>query len=334
MLRGHQTASTRCGRRAATAFGFALCLLAAAVPAPAAAAPKDLEARLKLEGSNDFRVTITGGAYSSFRVARVEARRGGRITSYGTVREVTLDRDEFAAKLGPIGSFDLRFEPRQARMIDGNPRCGNGRARVVSGVFTGTVELRGEHDFTTVETTRVTGSITRSGLGYCRKRRPEPRLEDPVSLSACRSDGPRAASGLIALADSPPGAKSAIWGALRFERLAGLFVTRYVVRRAPGSTFAFTRGDFTSAELSPPAPFAGTASYELFEDEDGNDSGRLTGDLSVGFAGAGGHVPIAPTEPADFGPRKSGWLDCAFGIAPASRRAALAPAPSALTPAG
>ena len=329
-----EKSSTRWVSGGLLALTAVLSMLAAAVPAPATAAPKDLEARLKLEGSNDFRVTISGGAYSGFRVARVEARRGGRITSYGTAREVTFDRDEFAAKLGPIGSFDLRFDPREARMIDGDPRCGDGRARVVSGVFTGSVELRGEHDFTTVETTRAAGSITRSGLGYCRKRRPGPDLEDPVSLSACRSDGPRAASGLLALADSPPGAKSAIWGALRFERVAGLFVTRYVVRRAPGSPFAFTRGDFTAAELSPPRPFAGTATYEFFEDEDGNDSGRLTGDLSVGFAGTGGHVPLAPAEPADFGPRKSGWLDCAFGIAPASRRAALAPAPSALTPAG
>lgn len=316
-------------RPAGAALAVALCLAVAALPAPAAAAPRDLEARVSLEGSNGFSVNVTGGAYSGFRTASIRARRGGRITSYGTLREVTLRRRLFAADFGSRGSLRLRFDPRDARSVDGAPRCGEGRARVVSGVFSGRIEIQGEHDFTTVERTRAPGTMTRSGLGYCRKSRPldQPRHpERRISLSGCRLDGPRAMSGLIALSDRPAGPRSVTWAAIRLERAAGLFVSRYVSLRAASTTLRSAPGDFASAELTPPSPFAGGAEYSFSEDGVGNDAGELTGDLTAGFAGSGGPVALTPTDYADFGPRRTGLLDCAFGLAPASeRRAAVMP---------
>lgn len=317
---------------APSALAAALCLVVVISAPTASAAPRDLEARVSLEGSNGFSVTVTGGAYSGFRTATIRARRGSRRTNYGTLREVTLGRRLFAADFGPRGSFDLRFEPRDARMLDGAPRCGEGRARVVSGVFNGRIEIQGEHDFMTVERTRAPGTMTRSGLGYCRRSRPIERPRHPerrVSLSGCRLDGPRAMSGLIALSDRPAGPRSVTWAAIRLERAAGLFVSRYVSLRAPSTTLRSAPGDFSTAELTPPSPFGGGAVYSFSEDEEGNDAGELVGDLTAGFAGSGGPVALTPTDYADFGPRRTGLLDCAFGLAPASeRRAAVKPSPS------
>ena len=314
-VRSGRPIGSRRGRGRAALLGLAVCIAAALAATPAVAAPRDLEARVALEGSNGFRVVVTGGAYSGFRTASMRARRAGRLTVYATVRDVTLTRRRFAADFGDQGSVRLRFEPGNARLVDGDPRCGRGRARIVSGGFSGRIDLRGEHGFTRVEGSAGPGKLIHSGVAWCRKRKSEPHPRNPdrrSSLSSCRADGPRTSTGLIVYYDRPLGPRSVGYRAIRLERSEGIYVSRYVDRRAAAATMRVERGDFSSARISPPGPFAGSAAYEA-----GNGPGELTGDLTIGFAGSGGRVPITPADDADFGPRRTGLLDCVYGIAPA-----------------
>lgn len=240
----------------------------------AAERPLPVPGAFQLPASNGYTLLVVGIPSYANRPGSLEifAYKKGESVSYrapATVTEASIQAD-----LGEVGEISVAFH-RSGRAV--SVPCGERPIRFDSGYYEGTIQFHGEQGYTTVEATRVPGSTDYweailcgefsevfSGAGgrggallYVRN----PALGQEMSVSKRR---PGAAAQIVAEVSEYTG--------------SGIAIKRYATLRMPGEGFTYDRR-LRTATVRPPAPFAGSARFDLREKAGRRWSGDLTVDL-------------------------------------------------------
>jgi hypothetical protein len=215
---------------------------------------------------------------------------------------VAPQRGRIRIRFGHVASFDYRFVPSGPPKVPRLPiLCAGRPPRSWHGHFVGSFRFHGEGGYTEVRTARVKGTRKQPGQVKCRHlphaghrhrhlRRLHPKTTKSVLLKASGTTGGREVD-LTATAPAMGHGLGIIMARASEER-EGMLVDRIVSATAkPGVTFDFDP-DLSSASLSPPAPFAGSASFTRIDDY----TTRWEGPLSVSFPG----MPDVPLSGRTF----------------------------------
>jgi hypothetical protein len=218
------------------------------------------------------------------------------------------------ASFGRLGTISVSFIPSGKVLRARRPkRCRMGRflpaiAETRLGVFVGTISFHDEHGYTVVHAKRAKGGvgdgpmrphekITRGRtISSTETPKPsEPQLPRRVSLDV---GSPHSARGVLVnplpVGLSKTSTKEYSFEGFTNERRGRIRISHYVSVLGPASDFNFN-SSLTSATVTPPAPFFGTASFQR-EADSTSWAGSLSGPLP-----ARGIVQLA-------GPRFSGEL--------------------------
>jgi hypothetical protein len=243
-------------------------------------------ARFVIRGSNGYLILVSANPkppkpiISASRPSiSLVATRGHEEVDYttpATVTSTTID-----ASLGRLGAISVSFTPSGKVLRATRPKhCRMGRfAPVVAetrlGVFTGTIRFRGEHGYTVVHARQAKGGVGDSGGPIrphekitCRSvsstEAPNQSEGSPPPKRVFLDVGtPRLAIGFLA---SPAPSGSPLSEAYSFkgftsERRGKIRVSHSVSVLGPASDFDFN-SSLTSASVTPPTPFTGTATFQ------------------------------------------------------------------------
>jgi hypothetical protein len=282
-------------------------LAALALPGGAVAKPRfyntpgSTSEVIQLRGTHGYRVSLE--VYDRKARLNVDKRVGhqGLTSVYYALHRRLPAGPDIRFQLGKEGDVDLRFVPD--RVVErGYPNCTGGPEVSERGHFVGTIRFRGRRDFTRVDAHRVGGSVTRTPPYRCRREESTNGQSFSVGIGTGTPSVPKGALELIAgTADG----KLQFTG-YRFEEGSPLPPTEtfiaWIERVEPGFTAtssAFEGGSQASfvspkpgkplseAEVSPSAPFSGSASFALTPPR----HAEWTGDLAVELPGYG-RVPL------------------------------------------
>jgi hypothetical protein len=288
--------------RPAIRAGLVLAAVAAALLAPAAASAAGgsgvVEPRLELRASNGYEVVVSGeGDVVTVGVSRVHSPPGsGAFTAY-------LARGHASAKgieadFGSYGRVSIRFHaapgPVQA---GGPPDCAGTLAGTTRyGTFTGTIRFRGEGGYTAVDAKRAEGELVTPASNACAPVDGSLLTSMHTAFATIGVEAPFRST-LDANYKEGPGEaffeaeRGAYAGFVALqERTEGqIAIYNYAFAKAPGPSFS-TSSKLTSARVTPPAPFSGSATLS----RDAAGTRLWSGDLSVTFPGTG---PVALAGP-------------------------------------
>lgn len=280
-------------------------LVLVALPAGAAAKPgfsvigPERSTEFALPATNGYRVSVSATPSRGKRFSNVfiSASKGQRSTVQYLAKGLDTADGQVKAKLPGVGRIAVRFNELKASREAVADNC-KGRAAIIRhGTFVGTIELHGEHGYTSVHSRRAPGTITLSFRQVCDQREPGhketgggdfPHLKTLIvgregrrtlSFSALRFDfGPRF------------GGPSVSFSASSSMQRHGFFVLASAsVEGKPAMFLTPDRvGVLEDASVTPPAPFHGSATFHL----DSPTSSSWTGTLSVELPGVG-DVPLA-----------------------------------------
>lgn len=275
---------------AAALLGLAAVASSATAASVNSAAQAPTSAAFAVRGSNGFSLDVEskGGVVTvvaserrppvatfSRRGAPRPASTDNGAASIYRVRGSSPDPREIDVELGALGRISVSFHPSgrsRVTRLGGDTAC-VGPLRIVRrlGTFRGTVEFHGEAGYTSAVATSAPGSIGTPLPTGCAgaSRAPRRTVLSAVDLVAgVRFEAATTASGT---------AFTATWS----ERLGrGMAVSRRAYAGAPRASFTFDR-QLSSARVTPPAPFTGSARFA-----DGADGEpRWTGRLRATFPG-------------------------------------------------
>jgi hypothetical protein len=199
---------------------------------------------------------------------RLRLDRHGEVAYY--YAGAKIGAGTIAARLGRLGTLDLRFTPD---LGEGPLGCG-GEEGWQRGSFRGTIEFRGEHHYAHIDAHGAHGWFyTRPRRGCADGSRPRAFLvgsratasrTTPIAETGARLDGwtgstfPARFFYFIG-GDGDRGAQ-VVFSAFRAEQREGMKVERGAQVRGGARTFEWDLGTGT-ARVEPPAPFSGRASY-------------------------------------------------------------------------
>jgi hypothetical protein len=274
----------------------------AVVPASAAAKPGfSVEgpqhwSEFQLPATNGYRIRVstTDAGKKPYPNIYISASKGPHYGVEYFARGLSAEDGAIKAKLPGVGRIAVRFE--QARVTrEAVPGNCKGRASLIRhGLFSGKIEIRGEHGYTSVHRHSAQGQITQSFRQVCDQRElggggPElgksPRLED---LLSGRREGRRTLSFSVSRFDFGPkfGEPTSSFSASSSLRRHGVYVVAYVSAESGQPQSFLTSGPagpLEDASVTPPAPFDGSATFHL----DSPTSSSWTGTLSVELPGVG-----------------------------------------------
>jgi hypothetical protein len=196
---------------------------------------------------------------------------GVTYTAPATVSETSIQ-----ASLGALGEISVTFQRSGVAAIATG--CSGARVRFDSGSYEGKIEFHGEEGYTEVSATSVPGNIdfwlgsvcgvsSGGSYGNSRARGAELFVRNPAL-------GPE-----LSVSERRPGAPAQISVGVS-EYNGGIAIRRFTRLRMPAGHFNFDRR-LRKATLQPPAPFAGSASFDR-----GKKAGqRWSGDLTVDMPG-------------------------------------------------
>jgi hypothetical protein len=198
--------------------------------------------------------------------------------------------------LGKLGRINARFKPNGSVDRLRPPKSCKGREQVVrGGAFVGSIKFRGESGYTRLNTHRVHGSMASPRSWKCLAPPPGSRSENAASLPAVLGAfTPHRRVVFIAIGGSELlpmrffiAGTSERYGALRINRSA----------LVEGNSVSFDVLDgLSSATVSSPEPFAGTASFKRNAD----GSTDWFGTLSVALPGIESTALTGPTFTANL----------------------------------
>jgi hypothetical protein len=260
----------------------------------------------ELSGSNGYSVEVVqthGGSLPPSAALGVGV--GGSSANY----EVPADaRPGMHAVFGTLGTLAFDFN-RRKRTVD---RPEKGCAWTTeAGVFRGSFSFVGEGGYTAVDATAIRGEVLRLPNGFCgfgddRIRLPFP-IPDALRETQVAARAPIANGSVQLLASAPDGPHPrARIVASTAERVGPMAITR--------STTVFGRDALvlgpgerpTYAEIAPPAPFHGSASFRA---EPGQKA-VWTGSLSVSLPGAPETALVGDAFVAKLCPRLIPLAEC------------------------
>ncbi len=237
----------------------------------------------ELQGTNGYSVGIggfserldgKGKAYVSV------ARKGDLRSGAFYVAPAVVSEEFFKDDLGPFGRIDLALHPSgHTRKI--HIRCSKQSYPFESGTYDGVVEFKGEQGFTRAGATQIPfrplfTSFCGGGSGKGESRGP--------GLPGARLQGLSFAHGrrlLFQVNKNHPRRGRVPFSAELSERREGIQIHRSIEGFAPSGSFSF-ESDFSTAELSLPVPFSGSATLRRRADA---VTPSWTGNLSVDFVG-------------------------------------------------
>lgn len=182
--------------------------------------------------------------------------------------------------LGEFGRINVRFKPDGSMNRIRPPDSCKGREQVVrSGAFVGSIKFRGENGYTQLNTRRVHGTMAPPLSWKCPNifnRHPKSTANLPTILGAFT---PHDRVSFVAIdgADLFP---MGFFIAGTLERQGALSIKRSALTEGKPASFSASE-DLSSATVSPPSPFTGTASFK----RNTNGSAEWFGTLSVALPG-------------------------------------------------
>lgn len=248
----------------------------------------------RISASNGYALYVfaeppRAGRSASISVQVVAKGRGAIYFAPATVTETSMQAD-----LGTLGEISVSFHRTNQPNIF---HCGKRTLRFDSGQYEGTIDFHGEEGYTNVEETTGPGSGGYTPVEYCAEI-----IGGGASFGAPRGAelfvrnpglGPE-----LSVRNSRPGAAAEI-SASTSEYSNGISIRRFATRRIPGNDFRYDRR-LRTASLRPPAPFAGSARFDL-----GKKAGRRwSGDLTVDLPGSTGVPLTGPTLRATLIPSR------------------------------
>jgi hypothetical protein len=260
-------------------------------PLPLAAKAEFLgyAAGFRLQGTNGYDLFVS--AYSERRDGKGEmviaaARRNARYGSGALyVAPAVVSADFFKADLGALGRIDLAIHPSgQKEKI--HIRCSRQTYLFETGFYEGTVEFEGEGDYTSASATQIPFQpYDDCGGGGGSSETRGPGLPGAVLKGVSFAHGRR----LSFKFNKNHRLRGQVPYSLELrERRDGIQIQRLIEGTAPAESFHF-EPSLSSARLSPPAPFDGSATLRR---RPNSVTPSWTGDLNVDFPGHP-NVPLA-----------------------------------------
>jgi len=232
----------------------------------------------RLHGSHGYAISV----FASGRQVSLTAEHGGSSASYTASGVVSPEKVE--ARLGNLGQISLQFHAKgRPKMVAPDRGCSGKKGTVESGTWVGTVDFKGEQGFTSVHATRGRAEFSKTPRWTCKGEEEEGSLAG-IRWTSLEASANRGAFVLASRIESQahPSIDTSFFVAAIGERLGGrLSAVRSISADAPIDAFALTEeaGSVTSATVSPPAPFTGTATFQRTAGSKGSWSGSLVGDF-------------------------------------------------------
>jgi hypothetical protein len=244
------------------------------------------------EAQAEFSGTASNGYSILFEINRGKASLTaqsdeGRVT-YSGKGSLVDGRIQFS--LGKLGRINARFKPDGSVDRLRPPKSCKGREQTVrSGAFVGSIKFRGESGYTRLNAHRVYGTMASPCSWKCPdipNGHPENVASLPAALGAFTSHSHVVFAAIGGSGQFP----FQFFIARTLERQGTLRINRSVLAEGePGSIDVL--GDLSSATVSPPRPFTGTASFKRNAD----GSTEWFGTLSVALPGVEGTALTGPT---------------------------------------
>ena len=246
----------------------------------------------RLPASNGYTLYVSAlparaGRPASLFIFAFAKNRGVRYIAPATVTETSMQAD-----LGELGEISVNF--RRTNKATSVP-CGEEAIRFDSGQYEGKIVFHGEEGYTSVEATAVPGSLDFLLSSLCgesfvaggpsgRGRGASLDVQNPAL-------GPQ-----LSVSKKRPGAAAQI-NASMSEYTNGISIVRFLSLRVPGKHFQYDRR-LRTATLRPPAPFAGSASFDRRK----KAGQRWSGDLTVDMPGRAAVPLTGPALRASLSP--------------------------------
>jgi hypothetical protein len=258
--------------------------------------PANRSEEFRLRGSGGFSISVvaSGGAVS------LTARKGDLSASY-SVRGVASSK-RIKARFPGLGLVSVQFHPfGPAHRKAVPPGCKGKDGTVQRGRFVGTVEFEGEQGYTTVHAAQAKGKVTVSRKQVCQNTGGEGGSSFRLTalIATARSEGISVVA-LRLTRKSRSTVGFAGFGATLFESLGRLSIVRSIEASGGINTFTTseTGREITSATITPPSPFTGSATYEKQK----GSPATWTGTLAGTFLGHGEVSLVGPQFTAEISP--------------------------------
>lgn len=244
--------------------------------------------RFQFTASDGYRITV--GGYDATAVINAAKPGGSGDRAWSTyVARGRVSPSAIQADFGALGGVDMRFRPSGSIVYGKRHRhcTGPNRYTIQPGVFVGSVRFRGEGGYTSAKVHRVKGKVVTPRLLRClgssfaqfeRSGRGKPAEEK--SKATRLSAYARAGLTAMLFGAQERGSKAGYLAEIE-QTVGSLGVFRGVFVRASLATFAVDNA-LSSAAVTPPAPFSGSAAFQ--RGPTGVKS--WTGSLAVSFPGA------------------------------------------------
>lgn len=252
--------------------------LAVSVLVPASAA-----AHSKVSFIPPFRVAGTNG-YKVEIYAQDDQQYGPSvlISFWNRTTETTyqapgvIDADGYSASFGRFGFVDVHYEEGKPRLVKD---CRGRKQKEGDGRFTGTIEFHGEEHFSEADYPWFEARQVSQYESIC-------WVVGEGGGKGARLDGLSRYATTKAFANGKR-------GRVRFQataqnKLGPLIIYRSLQAFGPQKDFVWSPR-LTSARVTPPAPFHGSASFHLKKEKGNFELGRWSGHLSVDFPGFRGY---------------------------------------------
>jgi hypothetical protein len=257
-------------------------------PAPVSARTLPIPGAFRLSGSNGYTIYVLAAPPRAGHSGKVEIFASAKDRGASYIAPATVTETSIQADLGDLGKIAVTFQ-RTDRAA--SAPCGNRMIRFDSGDYAGTIDFQGEEMYTSVEATSAPGIF----VGFCGSgvfgSSPSERARGAELFVRNPALGPE-----LSVHKSRPDAAAQI-DASTSEYSNGILIDRFLRLQIPGSDFTFDRR-LRKATVRPPAPFSGSAHFDL-----GEKAGRRwSGDLSVDLPGKSGLPLTGPTLRATLAP--------------------------------
>ena len=265
---------------AVAAIAMAICA-AAAAPAGAVGEPETGGAgAFRLEGSNGYRLLVLASSRPDYRQGELRVFVVGRKDFVGYRAPATVTDTRIEADLGVVGRIDLEFEPSGATKMARSSCEPKHAFPYQPGAYVGTVEIRGEEDYTEAAATRVPLFISPFVDFGCSMSSYGELFGDGVVGARLTAQAPlRSGSVFLRGNQNRPGAPLRLWASIEEER-GEVEIQRELGAVYPGNAFRF-HPQLRTAALRPPGPYSGSAVFRRHA----KPSNRWTGNLEVDFPG-------------------------------------------------
>jgi hypothetical protein len=278
--------------------GLAIAIACAAPLLPASTAGAHLprlSASFKLNAGSGERIEVGTSAHG----VRVDLRREPVTTGHYEFSEYKVNgiaesREAIHADLGRFGRIDVRFHPSGPSRVRRNPtfRPGCKGARKLTsrpGTFVGSIDFESEDGRVRVARSRVRGTIGTPATVVCELAGPAIPYRGPLRGVVLGSTEPGNRLGFTAAHEG--GRRFASWVAMMKRRIGRVSYVGWVAVRASLATLS-VGSNLKSAELTPPRPFLGTATFSRGPENEPFEASLTSGAIFVKFPGM---EPVAVT---------------------------------------